>query len=212
VSDETDTKTECEIIVNPRIGICKVEDKENEVYNQISDFKGIEALVLSRQPMVKEDTVNAVCQVELIKTDGQKFHLVTTEADGTDFSYFVSGLYKIYVNDEKNVLSIDNSKFIQDPSSGTPVYLGEHHVLPAGWNYPDVDDYPIYETEEDTDLEYLIDLTEGPPTYDSVLNRNSDELSLPRTDGSDSDEVALSFDSDDASEEPKITDDVRQQS
>ncbi|PIK39437.1 hypothetical protein BSL78_23723 [Apostichopus japonicus] len=206
VSDETDTKTECEIIVNPRIGICKVEDKENEVYNQISDFKGIEALVLSRQPMVKEDTVNAVCQVELIKVDGQKFHLVTTEADGTDFSYFVSGLYKIYVNDEKKVLSIDNSRFIQDPSSGTPVYLGEHRVLPAGWNYPDVDDYPIYETEEDTDLEYLIDLTEGPPTYDSVLNRNSDELSLPRTDGSDSDEVALSFDSDDASEEPKNTD------
>lgn len=54
-----------------------MEDKENEVYNQISDFKGIEALVLSRQPMVKEDTVNAVCQVELIKTDGQVSHYNT---------------------------------------------------------------------------------------------------------------------------------------
>lgn len=53
--------------------------------------------------------------------------------------------------------------------SDVPAYLGEHRVIPAGWNYPDVDDYPVFETEEDVDLEYVIDLREGPPSYETVL-------------------------------------------
>lgn len=48
----------------------------------------------------------------------QKLQFVTTEVDGTDFANFVSGLYKVYIDDEKKMLSVDNSRFILDPNSG----------------------------------------------------------------------------------------------
>lgn len=63
--------SECELIVSPETGICKMEDRENNVCEKIADFKDLEALVLSRQPKVEEDKLNAICQIELVKVDGQ---------------------------------------------------------------------------------------------------------------------------------------------
>lgn len=168
-------KSEILLEVSRKMGICQVLNQQDGVQECLAEFKDLESMVLSCQATA-EGTADAICQIEIIKTDDKKLLFLMPEKSGIDFANFVSGFYKVYVHNEKCLLRVDNSRYINDPNSDAPQYFAEHQVVPAGWNYPDKKEYAEYlDPGDDEDTTEVIDLRIAPPSYDGGDQLRFDE-------------------------------------
>ncbi|XP_052276810.1 uncharacterized protein LOC127876023 isoform X3 [Dreissena polymorpha] len=180
-----DKKTEAMILVGPKSGISLVTNVRSYTdyvratkseLSMLADFSEVQCIKVS-----KETHDMRRVEITIKGEEPGTLNLGLLKEDATNFVCMVNGYYRIFVDNEGNVIQKNAGKQSVDPD--IPQFESKHIVLAAPWSYPeDIVSMVIDEGKEGGDNQRVIDLSRGPPAYEGdkkFIMQLKKDLGLP---------------------------------